>query len=109
MDTGAAAGLTSSQHYLSATNDTAYGWNMNNQSIMKIFAGFLVCLGLTASMQLFAQQSAFKVDADWAQLPNGETWNGSTSWITADGKGNVVVLVRVAPYFRVFTRDGKFV
>jgi sugar lactone lactonase YvrE len=49
------------------------------------------------------------VDASWAQLPEGTTWGGNTTWITADGKGNVVVLVRTAPYFRVFTRDGKFV
>ena len=49
------------------------------------------------------------MDAGWAQLPQGTTWNGNTTWITADGKGNVVVLVRTAPYFRVFTRDGKFV
>jgi sugar lactone lactonase YvrE len=51
----------------------------------------------------------YKVDANWTQLPQGTTWNGSTSWITADGKGNVLVLVRTAPYFRFFTRDGKFV
>ena len=51
----------------------------------------------------------YKVDADWAQLPAGTSWNGNTTWITADGKGNVVVLVRTAPYFRVFTRDGKFI
>jgi sugar lactone lactonase YvrE len=50
----------------------------------------------------------FKVDANWAQLPEGTTWNGNTSWITADRKGNVVVLVRTAPYFRFFTREGKF-
>ena len=49
------------------------------------------------------------MDAVWAQLPQGATWNGNTTWITTDGKGNVVVLVRTAPYFRVFTRDGRFV
>jgi streptogramin lyase len=51
----------------------------------------------------------FTVDANWARLPPGTTWNGNTTWITADGKGQVVVLVRTAPYFRVFTRDGGFV
>ena len=51
----------------------------------------------------------YKVDAGWAQLPQGADWGGNTTWITADGKGNVVVLVRTAPYFRVFTRDGRFV
>jgi sugar lactone lactonase YvrE len=29
--------------------------------------------------------------------------------VALDGKGNVVVIVRVAPYFRMFTTDGKFV
>ena len=30
-------------------------------------------------------------------MPAGTTWNGNTSWITADGKGDVIVLVRTAP------------
>ncbi|HEY0963870.1 MAG TPA: SMP-30/gluconolactonase/LRE family protein [Pseudomonadales bacterium] len=51
----------------------------------------------------FAQTT---VDPDWAQLPAGTNWDGSTSWITADKQGNVIVLVRTPPYFRVFTRDG---
>jgi sugar lactone lactonase YvrE len=72
--------------------------------------GFLVCLALAGAASLSAQSgSSYKVDANWAQLPDGKTWDGSTSWITADGKGNVLVLVRTAPYFRWFNRDGKFV
>ena len=51
----------------------------------------------------------YAVDAQWAQLPAGTSWNGNTSWITTDGKGQVVVLVRTAPYFRVLTRDGAWV
>ena len=51
----------------------------------------------------------YNVDANWARLPAGTTWNGNTSWITTDGKGQVMVLVRTAPYFRVLTRDGVFV
>ncbi len=51
----------------------------------------------------------YTVDSEWAKLPGGGPWDGSTSWITADGKGNIVVLVRVAPYFRMFKRDGTFV
>jgi len=51
----------------------------------------------------------YTVDANWARLPDGMTWNGNTSWIAADRKGQVVVLVRTAPYVRVFTRDGAFV
>ena len=51
----------------------------------------------------------YAVDNEWAQLPEGTNWDGSTSWIETDRKGNVVVLVRTAPHFRIFTRDGRFV
>ena len=61
----------------------------------------------------FAQSSLFdKYDVNmtkWAQLPAGTAWGGLTTWVAADGKGTVIVLVRKAPYFRVFTSDGKFV
>lgn len=43
----------------------------------------------------------------WAN-PEGN-WGGNTSWITADGKGQVYVLVRDKPYVRIYTRDGSFV
>jgi peptidylamidoglycolate lyase len=73
-----------------------------------VLSAVLLCVvglaGLTAQ-----SGGAYTVDANWARLPAGTAWNGNTSWITADGKGNVVVLVRTAPYFRVFTRDGRFV
>jgi sugar lactone lactonase YvrE len=69
----------------------------------------LVC-GIAAAIGTAAQSGgAYTVDTNWAQLPAGTTWNGNTSWITADAKGNVVVLVRTAPYFRLFTRDGRLV
>jgi sugar lactone lactonase YvrE len=51
----------------------------------------------------------YSVNKEWAQLPAGMTWDASTSNITPDGKGNVTVLVRKAPFFRVFNREGKFV
>ena len=71
---------------------------------------FLLCLAFAGAGGLAAQPAgSYTVDANWAQLPAGTAWNGNTSWITADGKGNVVVLVRTAPYFRVFSRDGRFV
>jgi peptidylamidoglycolate lyase len=69
----------------------------------------VVCVLATASGSSAQSKNPFKVDAAWAQLPQGTSWNGNTTWITADGKGNVVVLVRTAPYFRMFTRDGTFV
>ena len=83
---------------------------MNKRSIAAVFTGLLVCFVLLDMPGISAQSvGSYKVDANWAQLPGGKTWDGSTSWITADGKGNVLVLVRTAPYFRFFNRDGKFV
>src|SRR4029450_2014688 len=59
------------------------------------------------SVPLVAQSGGnYTVDANWARLPAGTARNGNTAWITADGKGQIVVLVRTAPYFRVLTRDG---
>lgn len=69
----------------------------------------LFCVTLTATNLLAQSSGKYNVAKDWAQLPAGTTWDASTSSIAADGKGNVVVLVRAAPYFRVFTREGKFV
>jgi sugar lactone lactonase YvrE len=83
---------------------------MNNRSILTILSALLMCFILAVIPGVSAQSNgSYKVDANWAQLPQGTNWNGSTSWITADGKGNVLVLVRTAPYFRFFSRDGKFV
>lgn len=71
-------------------------------------------LVLAAVLALFAAASsaqnagAWRIDDNWAQVPGGD-WGGSTSWVAADGKGQVVVMVRTAPYFRVFNRDGSFV
>lgn len=45
-------------------------------------------------------------DGNWGN-PEG-TWDGSTIWVTADGKGQVYVLTRSAPYVRIYDRDGNF-
>jgi len=83
---------------------------MRGRLLKNIFAGLLLCAGFSATPQLLAQSGAdYTVNAEWAQLPDGKAWDGSTSWISPDGKGNVVVLVRIAPYFRMFNRDGEFV
>jgi sugar lactone lactonase YvrE len=68
----------------------------------------LVCFLFAPDMSAQSGR-AYQVDANWARLPQGTNWDGNTTWITADQRGNVVVLVRTAPYFRVFTRDGQFV
>ena len=83
---------------------------MNTRSLASILSVLLVCFVLLDGSRMSAQSGGkYTVDANWARLPAGTTWNGNTSWITADGKGQVVVLVRTAPYFRVLTRDGTFV
>ncbi len=74
----------------------------------KHIAAIGLALGLSASA-LAQSSDTYAVNKAWTQLPEGMTWNASTSSIAADGKGNIVVLVRTAPYFRVFTREGKFV
>jgi hypothetical protein len=33
-------------------------------------------------------------------------WGGTTTWVTANSKGTVLVMVRVAPSFRFFTTEG---
>ena len=82
---------------------------MNRRLIALALSALLVCVVVGAGPAVSAQSGNYKVDANWARLPAGTTWNGNTSWITADGKGQVVVLVRTAPYFRVLTRDGALV
>jgi DNA-binding beta-propeller fold protein YncE len=79
---------------------------------MKNFVIAILVAGATVT-GAFAQSSLFdRYDVKmtgWAQLPAGSTWGGETSAIAADGKGQVVVMTRTAPYVRVFTTDGKFV
>ena len=75
------------------------------------FLSVLLLCGILVDWADAAAQSrgVYRVDPNWARLPAGTAWNGNTSWITTDGKGQVVVLVRTAPYFRVLTRDGTLV
>jgi sugar lactone lactonase YvrE len=83
---------------------------MNRRLLIPALSALLVCLAVGSVPGVSAQSAGnYKVDQNWARLPAGTAWNGNTSWITADGKGQVVVLVRTAPYFRVLTRDGALV
>jgi peptidylamidoglycolate lyase len=82
---------------------------VNRRLIAIALSALLVCVVVGGGPAVSAQSGNYKVDANWARLPAGTTWNGNTSWITADGKGQVIVLVRTAPYFRVLTRDGALV
>jgi sugar lactone lactonase YvrE len=66
-----------------------------------------LCVGVSAQSTLASLFDTYTVTNRWAQLPAGQTFEASTSSVAADGKGSVVVLVRAAPYFRVFSRDGQ--
>jgi outer membrane protein assembly factor BamB len=48
----------------------------------------------------------YAITADFAAKDPKE-WGGTATWLAADGNGAVVVMVRVAPYFRFFTTEGK--
>lgn len=79
---------------------------------MKTFARVMILVVAAAVQLLLAQSSLFdRYDVNmskWAQLPADLPWGGVTTWVAADGKGKVVVMVRKAPYFREFSTDGKF-
>jgi len=49
----------------------------------------------------------YSQDNQWGHSSAG-AWDGSTSWITADGNGLIYVLVRIKPYVRIFDREGTF-
>ena len=77
--------------------------------LSRVFASvFAVCL-VAAPLSASAQGNTnYVVDESWADIPGGD-WNGSTSWVAVDGKGHVLVMVRSAPYFRLFDRSGEFI
>jgi DNA-binding beta-propeller fold protein YncE len=67
----------------------------------------LLATGVAAQQSTLASLfDRYDVTANFAQPPAGEAWGGSTTWVAADGKGTVIVMVRAVPYFRVFTTDG---
>src|SRR5262245_13891763 len=79
---------------------------------MKNFVFVVLAVGLF-STGAWAQSSLFdRYDVNmtgWAQLPANMPWGGETSMVAADGKGKVMVVLRVAPHVRFFTTDGKFI
>jgi streptogramin lyase len=78
--------------------------------ILRLGSVLFVVLGiahLSAQSTLVSLFDRYDVTNKWAQLPAGETFTASTSSVAADGKGNVVVLVRQAPFVRVFSREGQ--
>ena len=53
---------------------------MNNRLIRIAFAGLLMGLAFVDALDVSAQSgSNYAVDDEWAQLPEGTNWDGSTS------------------------------
>jgi hypothetical protein len=76
----------------------------------------LLCIAFSLSTFAIAQpegapnqdpEQNFERDPNWAH--NDGNWNGNTSWVTTDGKGQVYVLTRAKPYVRIYTTAGDFV
>ena len=80
--------------------------NINSLKISRI--PVLICMVFICQAGYGQPQDQYSIDSAWALMP-GETWDGSTSWVAADGKGNILVMVRSAPYFRLYTREGVFI
>lgn len=74
--------------------------------LVAVLAASLLGAGVAAQQSTLGSLfGLYDVKANFAQPAEG--WGASTSSIAADGKGSVIVLVRAAPYFRIFTTDGK--
>jgi sugar lactone lactonase YvrE len=86
------------------SNNNFMGVSMSSHRIARLFAAILFFCGFCT---VALAQRAPVIDANWGQ-PAGQ-WDGATSWVEADGKGNIIVFVRVAPYFRIYTREGKLI
>ena len=72
-----------------------------------LVAGFSMT-GLAAQQSTLASLfDRYDVKPNFGQVNGTPAWGGLTSWVAADGKGSVIVMVRAVPYFRVFTTDGK--
>ena len=82
---------------------------MRKPSILAVlFAGAVSVVGVSAQSSLASLFDRYDIKPNFGQTSPGQpAWGGLTTWVTADGKGSVIVMVRAAPYFRVFTRDGQ--
>jgi sugar lactone lactonase YvrE len=79
---------------------------MNRRSLLATLVLTTMLGGaLAAQSTLGSLFDRYDVKANFAQ-PAGQAWGASTTSVAADGKGKVVIMVRTAPYIRVFTTDG---
>jgi WD40 repeat protein len=87
---------------------------MKKLATLGVLAVGLVAAAAVSTTRLAAQQSTlaslfdrYDVKPNFGQVNGNPPWGGLTTWVAADGKGSVIVMVRAVPYFRVFTTDGK--
>jgi len=87
---------------------------MKKRATLGLLAVGLVAAAAVSTTRLAAQQSTlaslfdrYDVKPNFGQVNGNPAWGGLTTWVAADGKGSVIVMVRAVPYFRVFTTDGK--
>jgi hypothetical protein len=62
----------------------------------------LLAAGLSAQSSLVSIFDKYTVNPKWVAA-----WDAYTSGVAADGKGQVIVLVRQVPHFRLFTTAGQ--
>lgn len=73
---------------------------------LTLLTAALTGAGIGAQSTLGSLFDRYDVKANFAGLA-GPGWGASTTSVAADGKGQVIVMVRAVPYFRIFTPDGK--
>ncbi len=79
-----------------------YNWrSILNARIYSIFLALLLFPTL-----LNAQN--WRIEENWVMDPSG-SWGASVSWLDIMPDGNILVVVRTAPYFRIFDREGNFI
>ena len=76
------------------------------RSAVVVSAAVLGSAVICAQSTLGSLFDRYDVKANFAGLA-GAGWGASTTSVAADGKGQVIVMVRAVPYLRVFTADGK--
>ena len=73
-----------------------------------LLAAFSVVQGQPEDAPNQYPEQNFNRDGSWGNPVQGK-WDGATMWIAADGKGQIYVLSRVAPFVRIYNREGNFI
>jgi len=75
---------------------------MRRHILLPLAIAGLMAAGLSAQSSLVSIFDKYTVNPKWVAA-----WDAYTSGVAADGKGNVLVLVRQVPHFRLFTAAGQ--